>query len=261
MDHQDSEDKQGIAPVTLCDITLYSLLTIVVSVCTFRQFCCRRFKWRKFTTQQIFHVYLFAFMCCRETRSIFSVSDKGGTPIWFFFSRNALYLFTLSFGVVIIYFAIEVMFVSRLVVQRSWWSLYVLTVLCEMFVVAGSIYYAIEPERFSSGSVFYDMSIDISTFLCLCAAVGILIVGLRIANRFKKGKLQRYHRAYYKMMGVTLLTTGMMIGRFAMFLYRPITGEYLNEWLFNMFAYWLPEISLTFSFSPFSAPPSPFLQQ
>ncbi|KAH3743465.1 hypothetical protein Pelo_15150 [Pelomyxa schiedti] len=129
-------------------------------------------------------------------------------------------------------------------VTIAFWILMAIPIL---YIFATAIYFACIPEEKAHGNPIYDVAIiSVSVYAALCA-LAYLITGILVLHRVKY--LERRdaffrvkRRPLYLMFLILFLCFACFLLEGGMFLYKPITGKEMPDYLFDIFAYWVPEI-------------------
>lgn len=91
------------------------------------------------------------------------------------------------------------------------------------------------------GNPLYELSIFLILALDLVLGIAFSVYGFReLKQRRQDADISWF--SIVKILFVTLVFSACFLLRFALFLYRPITGGYIDPTLFRVFAYFVPEV-------------------
>jgi len=171
------------------------------------------------------------------------------SPVTFILNRFAFCLYFTSFLLVLFYWMetyhrnyIDVDGVGAFL-PRLRWVFLVTVVAIYIFQFAILVLFLASGEE-RDGDPIYDANIIADACLFLIYAVLFLIYGLRILveRRAQATQLWGDMQEVWKMLGTTMIFTACFCCRVVMFLYRPVTGNYLDQTLFIFLAYYIPEL-------------------
>jgi len=96
---------------------------------------------------------------------------------------------------------------------------------------------------FSPRNPFFQINVLVIISATVAVSVPFLGYGIRllvVASKHIRSQRRRCRYYLKVVMTITFLVTCFLV-KFAFLLYRPITGEYMNTWLFFFAEYYLPE--------------------
>ncbi|KAH3765812.1 hypothetical protein Pelo_2347 [Pelomyxa schiedti] len=116
------------------------------------------------------------------------------------------------------------------------------------YTLATTVYFIMVPDALADGNIIYDTAIITIVVYCLMCAIAYCITAALIVRKvyilerndlfFKMKK-----RPVYLLIFVMAVCLISFLLQCAMLSYRPITGEYMNQYVFEVFTYWLPEVA------------------
>ncbi|KAH3757935.1 hypothetical protein Pelo_10229 [Pelomyxa schiedti] len=172
----------------------------------------------------------------------------------YFFSVSSDALFFTSLLVVIVYM-MERMFWSvlqrQLVVSNmSRVVFWVVTSLPYLYCTATTIYFLVDPPPEINDNVIYNSAmLTICVYAFLCSICYCTVAALVLYRAYTLEKNDIYFRMPRRPLLLLILVLSTCVVCFllqaVMFSYRPITGKLINDFIFEFFAYWLPEFGAT----------------
>jgi len=236
--------------ISLC---LYGLLFIGCIVSFLLSFNDKK-SWDPTQTriQQLFHAFLGSFIAVRITWYALR-SFAGRTVASFILNRLGFVLFFTAFTLVLFFWA--EMYHKNYVSAGGF-----LPRLFKVFVAVNALLYAIEisvvvtflivdRDDYSQreGNPIYDASIYLEIIVNFVVSMCFLIYGIRLflshvpALEYEETQNRKY-REILKILISTIIFTTCFLVRVVAFLYRPITNSYMNNNLFQILAYYIPEV-------------------
>jgi len=205
-----------------------------------------------FAIQQVFHLFLSLFIAVRITWfALRSFSERDGLS--FILNRFGFLLFFTAFTVVLFYWA------------ETYHKTYIsnvgfLPTLVKFFVITNGLLYALEVtlvvlfiistdrnNYYEEGNIFYESSILFEVGVNFLVSLCYFTYGARLflshgkASEFEEN-FARKTKELLKTLISTIILTVCFLVRVIAFLYRPITNAYMDDQLFRVLAYFIPEI-------------------
>ncbi|KAJ6252038.1 tobamovirus multiplication protein 1-like isoform x1 [Anaeramoeba flamelloides] len=120
----------------------------------------------------------------------------------------------------------------------------ILNILLYIYQIICIIMFAVSTEKIDNKNTFYNVNVLLIAGFSGLVSISFLIYGLLLYRKLRDSWGRKTQRApLFRMLGVTIVYTVSFILRFAFFLYRPITDKLMNENIYLIFAYLLPELS------------------
>ncbi|KAH3745342.1 hypothetical protein Pelo_13248 [Pelomyxa schiedti] len=207
-----------------------------------------------------FHAFLLSFFTCvvlHSSVTLVVIVDGGKYSTTFLESLAYLLgigshsLFFTALLLILINM-LEIMFVSVLEKQFLFSKFAIITFWIVMFIpymydIGTAIYFVIDPSADIDGSPLYDTAVlTVCAYALLCGIAYCIATGLFFYRLYSLEKRSRtlsiQSKPFYILIAVMCICFTSFFLQFAMFLYRPVTGKYMNVWVFQIFAYWVPEI-------------------
>jgi magnesium-transporting ATPase (P-type) len=241
---------EALGVVSLC---LYGLLG-VACVISFVLSCKKRndVDPAQAKLQQLYHLFLGLFVVVRLVWVALH-SFSGSTVVSFVLNRCGFVLFFTAFTIVLFYWA--ELYHKNYIVAKGF-----LPRLFNTFVIINALLYSIEiivvllflivdraEYSHREGNPIYETSVYLEIFVSFTVSIAFMIYGVRLflqhgrAHDFEEN-YSRKAREILVILVATIIFTVCFILRVVAFLYRPITGEYMPQELFQVLAYYIPEV-------------------
>ncbi|KAL6050814.1 hypothetical protein QOT17_019579 [Balamuthia mandrillaris] len=221
----------------------------VVSFGTFIWTVARTKPHISFTVPRVFHILLLAFITVRLTWVCIKTLTEE-TDVTYALNRTAFSFYFSSFVLVVFQWAeiyhknyIESIderarpFLPRL----RWVFLFVITLIwvCQIGFVATKL-----AMDYNEGDAVYETNVLVDAFASLVVSILFAIYGVLLLMHRKAEVAEIWGGALDVggILGITLAFVVCFLLRVAMYLYRPITGDYLPDAAFVTCAYYVPEI-------------------
>eukprot|EP01112_Ceratiomyxa_fruticulosa_P013436 TRINITY_DN3781_c0_g1_i1.p1 TRINITY_DN3781_c0_g1~~TRINITY_DN3781_c0_g1_i1.p1 ORF type:complete len:338 (-),score=27.76 TRINITY_DN3781_c0_g1_i1:183-1196(-) len=233
--------------IALTSIVLYSILALLCLLSVVFSYKDRHEN-GQYLIHQTFHVFLGLFLVCRIMWSALKMS---GTPTdaTFILNRLGFNLFFSAFTLVLFLWAESFhksYIVSNQFLPRLKWGFIITNIVTYLIQFVLATFFLAGNSHFREGNPLYEMNIDIQIIIGFLVSSGFLVYGIRLyclnANIDNQVAGNERRKELIKLFFVTVIFSICFFIRVAMFLYRPITKKFLNLYLFQTFAYYVPEI-------------------
>jgi len=202
--------------------------------------------------QQLYHLFLGLFVAVRLAWVALH-TFSGSTIVSFCLNRLGFVLFFSAFTIVLFYWA--ELYHKNYIVAKGF-----LPRLFKMFIATNALLYITEitvvlvflivdrgQYNNREGNPIYETSVYLEIFVSFTVSIAFLIYGMRLfmqhgrAHDFEENS-SRKAREILTILVATIIFTVCFILRVVAFLYRPLTGEKMNQELFQVLAYYIPEV-------------------
>jgi len=194
----------------------------------------------------IFRVILLLFAAVRLTW-VACRTFIGENTLTFVTNRVAIVLYLTTFTLVIFYWAEQFhknyyetsgSFMPRL--GTGFIILNVVVYIGEIIII---LMWALGEEA-REGSLIYEINIVVDVVLSCFISIAFFVYGLLLfcSKRNVDDDISQRNKELVKLLMYTIVFTACFMCRVFMFLYRPITGLYLNNTIFVVFGYYVPEL-------------------
>jgi len=206
----------------------------------------------KYAIQQVFHFFLSLFIAVRI--SWFTLRNFfGRNLVAFALNRFGFLLFFTAFTVVLFYWAetYHKTYVSSSGFLPRLVKLFVTTnLLLYAYEVTLVILFVVQTDQnhyVEEGNLVYEFSIMSEVFVSFIVSVGFLIYGARLFMSHGKATdfEENFHQKAQEILRIlisTIIFSVCFLVRVIAFLYRPITNGYMNDQLFQVLGYFIPEL-------------------
>lgn len=132
-------------------------------------------------------------------------------------------------------------FESTKFLPRLGFAFIVTNIILWIFEIVAVTFFLVSKETKTEGSPIYETTIITFIILDFVIACGFTIYGFAILR--KKAKISSVqNKEFLKTVLITLVFTLCFFLKVILFLYRPITKKYMNNALFRVLGYYIPEL-------------------
>jgi len=201
--------------------------------------------------QQLFHFFLGLFVAVRLSWVV--LHWYGSTIVSFVLNRCGFVLFFTAFTIVLFYWA--ELYHKNYIVARGFlprlFKFFVLTnvllYVTEISVVL--VFVIVDRGEYDNreGNPVYETSIYLEIFVSFIVSIAFFFYGMRLfrqhrrAHDFEEG-YEIKSKEILTILIATIIFTACFLVRVVAFLFRPVEHEYMNQQLFQVLAYYIPEV-------------------
>jgi len=198
--------------------------------------------------EALFKTFLTCSLVCRITWCLMKgIPQLSNEEISFIFSRASFAFFFSAFTLVVFYWAESVhktYYASEDFLPTIGLIFIITNGLLWVFQITIVVLYLLQPGLVKTSNILYESNILTDIVLSFLISIGFMIYGVVLSRKKYKADVQNPRRMINVVKTVlsAVIFVLCFLLRVVMFSYRPITNGYLDPDIFQVFAYFVPEI-------------------